>query len=80
VEFVGLVDRKDRNVNADSVYVGGCVNEVLRLFPSVMGHICAMAYCNKPLSDEEKVGIGLLQGFVLELNLFWLYDTVYVWF
>jgi len=51
---VGLIDEKDRDVTADSAYVGGYVDEILRLFPEVRIRICSRAYRNKPLSVEEK--------------------------
>ena len=54
LEFVGLVDEKDRDVKADSAYIGTYRDEILRLFPSVRVHVCSRAYRNKPLTFEEK--------------------------
>jgi len=49
-----LIDEKDRDVKADSAYIGDYRDEILRLFPSVRVHVCARAYRNKPLTFEEK--------------------------
>jgi len=53
---VGLVDEKDRDVKADSAYIGAYRDELLRLFPDVNVHVCSRAYRNKPLTEEEKAG------------------------
>jgi len=55
-EFVGLIDEKDRDVKADSAYIGDYRDELLRLFPDVNVHVCSRAFRNKPLTEEEKVG------------------------
>jgi len=54
-EFVNLIDEKDKDVKADSGYVGEEFQEQLtENFPDIKIHVCARAYRNKPLTDEEK--------------------------
>jgi IS5 family transposase len=53
-EFVGLIDEKDDDVQADAAYVGEYKDEILKKFPGIKVHICARAYRNKPLTDDEK--------------------------
>jgi IS5 family transposase len=54
LEFVGLIDEKDEDVKVDCGYVGDYRDEILRLFPGVRVHVCAGAFRNKPLTEEEK--------------------------
>jgi IS5 family transposase len=54
-EFVGLIDEKDKDVKADSGYVGeNFRSEILEKYPHIDLHICARAYRNTPLTDDEK--------------------------
>jgi IS5 family transposase len=54
-EFVGLIDEKDKDVKLDSGYVGEEFQEQLsEKFPGIQIHVCARAYRNKPLTDEDK--------------------------
>jgi IS5 family transposase len=54
-EFVGLIDKNDNAVNADSGYVGDDFRkEILEKYPHIQLHICARAYRNTPLTDEDK--------------------------
>jgi IS5 family transposase len=54
-EFVGLIDGKDKEVKADSGYVGEEFRkEILKKYPHVKLHVCAKAFRNKPLTDEDK--------------------------
>jgi hypothetical protein len=55
-EFVVLIDEKDEAVKVDSAYVGDYKDEILRLFLGIRVHVCARAFRNKPLTEEEKVG------------------------
>lgn len=54
-EFAGLIDEKDHEVKADSGYVGEKFREeILAKNPHIELHICAKAFRNKPLTDEDK--------------------------
>jgi IS5 family transposase len=54
-EFAGLIDQKDEEVKADSAYVGEKIQEeILKKHPHVKLRICAKAFRNKPLTDEDK--------------------------
>jgi IS5 family transposase len=54
-EFVGLIDGKDKEVKADSGYVGEQLREkILAKHPHVKLCVCAKAFRNKPLSEEDK--------------------------
>lgn len=54
-EFVGLIDGKDNEVSADSGYVGdGFRDKIREKHPHIRLRICARAYRNTPLSDEDK--------------------------
>jgi IS5 family transposase len=54
-EFVELVDEKDNNVKVDSGYAGGdFIKEIHEKCPNVEVNVCARAYRNKPLTDDEK--------------------------
>ena len=54
-EFVDLVDEKDKDVKVDSGYIGKEFQEHLsERFPGIQVHVCARAYRNKPLTDEDK--------------------------
>jgi len=54
-EFVNLIDEKDRSVKADSGYVGEQFREEIQAkYPHIELHICAKAFRNTPLTDEEK--------------------------
>lgn len=54
-EFVGLIDEKDKDVKADSGYVGKEYrDEILEKYPLINLHICARAFRNTPLTDEDK--------------------------
>jgi IS5 family transposase len=54
-EFVELVDEKDKDVKLDSGYAGEEYQEELsERFPGIQIHVCARAYRNKPLTEEEK--------------------------
>lgn len=53
-EFVGLVDETDQEVSADSGYAGGkFIDEIKGKCPGVTVRVCARAYRNRPLTDEE---------------------------
>jgi len=55
-EFVDLVDKKDKDVKVDSGYTGEEFQEQLsEKFPGIQIHVCARAYRNKPLTDEDKI-------------------------
>jgi IS5 family transposase len=54
-ELINLVGKEDSTVDLDSGYTGEELEkEVLREFPNVELNICARAYRNRPLTDEEK--------------------------
>jgi len=54
-EFVGLIGAKDRDISADSAFVGEKLREeVSVMYPDVKLHICARAFRNTPLTDEDK--------------------------
>jgi IS5 family transposase len=54
-EFVDLIDEKDKDVKLDSGYTGEEFHEQLsEKFPDIQVHVCARAYRNKPLTDEDK--------------------------
>jgi len=54
-EFVKLIDEKDNEVSADSGYAGDKFREeISESYPQVKLHICARAYRNAPLTDDEK--------------------------
>jgi len=54
-EFVDLVDARDKDVKVDSGYAGEEFQEQLyEKFPGIQVHVCARAYRNKPLTDEDK--------------------------
>ena len=54
-ELVGLVDEKDNDLKLDSGYVGEDLQkEILARFPHIKINICARAYRNTPLTDEDK--------------------------
>ena len=54
-EFVRLIDEKDKDVKLDSGYVGEDFQEELsNKFPDLQIHVCARAYRNKPLTEEDK--------------------------
>jgi IS5 family transposase len=55
-EFVGLIDEKDEDVKVDCGYVGDYGDELLRLFLGIRVHVCARAYRNRLLTEEEKAG------------------------
>ena len=55
-EFVGLVDEKDNDLKLDSGYVGEeYQKEILAKFPHIKIHVCAKAYRNTPLTEEDKI-------------------------
>jgi IS5 family transposase len=54
-ELVGLVDEKDNDLKLDSGYVGEDLQkEILASFPHIKINVCARAYRNTPLTDEDK--------------------------
>ena len=54
-EFAGLIDAKDEEVKADSGYVGEKIQEeILEKHPHVKLRVCAKAFRNKPLTEEDK--------------------------
>jgi IS5 family transposase len=54
-EFVALVDGKDKDLKLDSGYVGEDLQKLLlEKFPNLKIHVCAKAYRNTPLTDEDK--------------------------
>lgn len=54
-EFVDLIDEKDKDVKLDSGYAGEEFHKQLtEKFPDIQVHVCARAYRNKPLTDEDK--------------------------
>lgn len=54
-ELEKLIDKKDNDVKLDSGYVGEeLLRRILAKFPDLKIHVCARAYRNKPLTDEEK--------------------------
>jgi len=54
-EFVELVDEKDKDVKVDSGYAGEEFQEqISEKFPEIEVHVCARAYRNKPLTEEDK--------------------------
>lgn len=55
LEFFGLVTAKDREIKADSGYVGKDIsNAILAKFPHIELNICARANNCRPLTDEQK--------------------------
>jgi IS5 family transposase len=54
-ELIELVNQDDNSVDLDSGYVGEDIKkEVLEKCPDIELNICARAYRNRPLTDEEK--------------------------
>jgi len=54
-EFVALIDEKDKDVKVDSGYAGeGFREEIAKKYPHITLHVCARAYRNRPLTDEDK--------------------------
>jgi len=54
-ELVGLIDEKDNDLKLDSGYVGEDLQkEILSSFPNIKINVCARAYRNTPLTDEDK--------------------------
>ena len=54
-EFVGLVGEEDNDIKVDSGYAGGkFLDEIGELYPHINVDVCARAYRNKPLADEDK--------------------------
>ena len=54
-ELLGLIDEKDRIINADSAYVGKELHETLiEKYPGIQLNINEKGYRNKPLTDEQK--------------------------
>ena len=54
-EFVSLVDGKDNDLKLDSGYFGEKFKkELLEKFPKLKVHICAKAFRNKPLTEDDK--------------------------
>jgi len=54
-ELINLVNKDDNSVDLDSGYTGEELEkEVLREFPNVELNICARAYRNRPLTEEER--------------------------
>jgi IS5 family transposase len=55
-EFVGLINEKDRDVKADSAYVGESFrSSIVTKFPNVCLQVCARAFRNTPLSEADKL-------------------------
>jgi IS5 family transposase len=53
--FVDMIDEKDKEVKLDSGYAGEDFQKQLsEKFPDLQMHVCARAYLNKPLTDEDK--------------------------
>ena len=53
--FHELLDEKDKEVWADSAYVGeGLHEDILEDFPDIKLHVCEKGYKNKPLTDEQQ--------------------------
>ena len=53
-EFVDLVDKTDKEVSVDSGYAGEkFIDEIKKKCPDVKVRVCARAYRNKPLTDED---------------------------
>ena len=54
-EYVGLVDEKDEDIKLDSGYVGEKFKkELLEKYPKLRIHICAKAFRNTPLTNDDK--------------------------
>jgi IS5 family transposase len=53
-EVVDLIDEKDKDVKLDAAYVGEYKDKIVEKFPGIKVRVCARAYRNKPLTDEEK--------------------------
>jgi len=54
-ELAKLVDEKDNDLKLDSGYVGEDLQkEILASFPHIKINVCARAYRNTPLTDEDK--------------------------
>lgn len=54
-ELAQLVDEKDNDLKLDSGYVGEDLQkEILKSFPHIKINVCARAYRNTPLADEDK--------------------------
>jgi len=54
-ELIDLVDNDDKSVDLDAGYAGeGLTQAVLEKCPNVILNVCARAYRNRPLTDEEK--------------------------
>ncbi len=54
-ELINLVNRDDKAVDLDAGYAGEDLKQaVLEEFPDVELNVCARAYRNRPLSEEEK--------------------------
>jgi IS5 family transposase len=54
-ELINLVNKDDKTVDMDSGYAGEALRQtVLAKFPEVGLNVCARAYRNRPLTEEEK--------------------------
>jgi IS5 family transposase len=54
-EFVNLIDKKDNNVKVDSGYTGEeFAKELIEKYPNIEINVCARAYRNKPLTEDDK--------------------------
>jgi IS5 family transposase len=54
-EYVDMIDEKDNDVKLDSGYTGEeFLEQLSEKFPNLKIHVCARAYRNKPLTDEDK--------------------------
>jgi IS5 family transposase len=54
-ECQGLIDDKDENISLDSAYIGKELREkVLAKYPHIKLNVCARAFRNTPLSEEDK--------------------------
>jgi IS5 family transposase len=53
-EFVDLVDEKDNDVKVDSGYAGEFADEIRGRYPHITVHVCARAYRNTPLTEDDK--------------------------
>jgi IS5 family transposase len=53
-EVVDLIDAKDNEVDLDAGYVGEYADEIRKKFPKIKVHVCARAYRNKALNEEQR--------------------------
>ena len=54
-ELANLISNDDTSVDLDAGYTGeDLIDEILKRFPNAVLNICARAYRNRPLTDEEK--------------------------